>query len=61
MLIQAMFVQMTAETAGSTMITFAQFTGAGQVEAGAALTKTGNRLDVVVDDSSIEISSDASS
>lgn len=48
-----------AVTVGSTAITFAQFTGAGQVEAGAALTKTGNRLDVAVDDSSIEISSDA--
>ena len=46
-------------TVGTTAITFAQFTGAGQVEAGAALTKTGNRLDVAVDDSSLEISSDA--
>ena len=46
-------------TVGTTAITFVQFTGAGQVEAGAALTKTGNRLDVAVDDSSIEVSDDA--
>ncbi len=48
-----------AVTVGTTEIVFVQFTGAGQVEAGAALTKTGNRLDVAVDDSSIEVSSDA--
>ena len=46
-------------TVGTTAITFVQFTGAGQVEAGAALTKTGNRLDVATDDSSLEVSSDA--
>ena len=46
-------------TFGSTNITFAQFSGAGQISAGDALTKTGNQLDVAVDDSSIEISSDA--
>ena len=48
-----------AVTVGSTAITFVQFTGAGQVEAGSALTKTGNRLDVAVDNSSIGVSSDA--
>ena len=46
-------------TFGSTNITFAQFSGAGQISAGDALTKTGNQLDVAVDDSSIEVSSDA--
>jgi len=46
-------------TFGSTNITFAQFSGAGQISAGNALTKTGNTLDVAVDDSSIEVSSDA--
>ena len=46
-------------TFGTTNITFAQFSGAGQISAGDALTKTGNQLDVAVDDSSIEISSDA--
>jgi phage-related tail fiber protein len=33
-------------TLGSTSITFVQFNGAGQVIAGAGLTKTGNQLDV---------------
>ena len=46
-------------TLGSTNLTVAQFSGAGQITAGAALTKTGNQLDVGVDDSSIEVSSDA--
>jgi hypothetical protein len=53
---------MTADTAisfGSTAITFDQFSGAGQISAGAALTKSGNTMDVAVDDSSIEVSSDA--
>jgi len=46
-------------TFGSTSITFSQFSGAGQISAGAALSKTGNQLDVEVDDSTIEISGDA--
>src|SRR6056300_534116 len=46
-------------TFGTTNITFVQFSGAGQISAGDALTKTGNQLDVAVDDSSIEVSSDA--
>lgn len=33
-------------TLGTTALTFAQFSGAGQVTAGAGLTKTGNTLDV---------------
>ena len=33
-------------TLGSTAVTFAQFTGAGTVVAGAGLTKTGNTIDV---------------
>ena len=33
-------------TLGTTAVTWAQFTGAGQVEAGAGLTKTGSTLDV---------------
>lgn len=40
---------------GSTALSFSQFSGAGQVSAGAALTKSGNTLDVAVDNSSIEI------
>src|SRR6056300_1377600 len=46
-------------TFGTTDITFSQFSGAGQISAGEALGKTGNQLDVEVDDSSIEVSSDA--
>ena len=48
-----------AITLGTTGITFEQFSGAGQISAGNGLTKTGNQIDVAVDDSTIEISSDA--
>jgi hypothetical protein len=44
---------------GTDAITFAQFSGAGQISAGAALTKTGNTIDVEVDDSSIEVTTDS--
>jgi hypothetical protein len=40
-------------------IIFEQFSGAGQIEAGSALSKSGNTLNVAVDGSSIEIASDA--
>ena len=48
-----------AITVGTTALTFTQFSGAGQVTAGSALTKSGNTLNVAVDNSSIEINSDA--
>ena len=48
-----------AITVGTTALTFTQFSGAGQLIAGDALTKSGNTLAVAVDDSSIEINSDA--
>jgi len=45
--------------ASGTALAFVQFSGAGQITAGAALTKTGNTLDVAVDTTTIEISADA--
>ena len=48
-----------AAIVGTDAMTFAQFSGAGQIVAGAALTKSGNTLNVAVDSSSIEVSSDA--
>jgi len=46
-------------TIGTSAILFEQFSGAGQIVAGAALSKSGNQLDVVVDDSSIQITGDS--
>ncbi len=48
-----------AITLGTTALVFTQFSGAGQITAGSALTKTGNTLDVAVDGSSIEVNADA--
>jgi hypothetical protein len=44
---------------GTNDLTFSIFSRQSDTQAGAALSKTGNQLDVEVDDSSIEISSDA--
>ena len=46
-------------TVGTDNIKYTQFSGAGQIVAGAAITKTGNQLDIGVDGSSIEVTSDA--
>src|SRR6056300_445368 len=53
------YVQTEPTTAiGTSAIVFEQFSGAGQITAGAGLSKTGNQLDVEVDDSSIQIVAD---
>lgn len=46
-------------TVGTTAIAFVQFSGAGQITAGAGLTKTGNTLDVVAADTSITVNSNS--
>jgi hypothetical protein len=43
----------------TTVLSFTQFSGLGQVVAGAALTKTANTMDVGVDDVGIEVNADA--
>ena len=53
------FTHQGTPTMGTTDLTVSQFSGAGQITAGSALTKTGNTLNVAVDGSSIEIDSDA--
>jgi hypothetical protein len=54
------FVQTeTTTTIGTSAINFEQFSGAGQIVAGAALSKDGNTLDVEVDGSTIEVVADA--
>ena len=49
----------TTVAIGTSAINFEQFSGAGQIDAGAALSKTGNQLNVEVDNSTIEVSADA--
>jgi hypothetical protein len=46
-------------TVGTTGLTFAQFSGAGQISAGNGLTKTGNTIDAVGTLGRISVSSDA--
>jgi len=48
-----------ADVVGTNDLTFSQYTGASNITAGAALSKTGDTLNVEVDDSTIEVSSDA--
>ena len=43
---------------GDTGLTFTQFSGAGLITGGSGLSKTGNTLNINVDDSSIEINND---
>jgi hypothetical protein len=53
------FTHTGTPTFGTTDLPVSQFSGAGQIEAGDALTKSGNRLDVTTDNSSIEVNADA--
>ena len=46
-------------TVGSTSLSFTQFSGAGQIVAGDAITKSGNQLDVNDDNITLEVNSDA--
>jgi hypothetical protein len=48
-----------AITLGTTALAFVQFSGAGQLTAGAGLTKTGNTLDIVAADSTITVNGDS--
>ena len=53
------FTHTGAPTFGTTALDVSQFSGAGQITAGAALSKSGNQMDVEVDNASIEVASDA--
>ena len=53
------FTHTGSPTFGTTDLDVAQFSGAGQITAGAALSKDGNTIDVEVDDSSVEVSGDS--
>lgn len=48
-----------AITLNTTNLTFTQFTGAASIVGGAGLTKTGNTLDVVAADNSLQVNADS--
>lgn len=49
----------SAPTVGTTAISFTQFSGAGEITAGAGLTKTGNTIDVVGTSNRITVNTDS--
>ena len=53
------FTHNGAPTLGTTALTVSQFSGAGQIVAGDALSKTGNTLNVNDDNITVEVNSDA--
>ena len=53
------FTHVGQPTLGTTELPVSQFSGAGQIDAGDAIVKAGNRLDVSTDNSSIEVNADA--
>ncbi len=53
------FTHVGQPTIGTTELPVSQFSGAGQIDAGDAIVKSGNRLDVATDNSSIEVNADA--
>jgi len=53
------FTHTGSPTFGTTDLDVSQFSGAGQITAGAALSKAGNTIDVEVDGASVEVSGDA--
>lgn len=52
------FTHNGAPTLGTTALTVSQFSGAGQIVAGDALSKSGNRIDVNDDNITLEVDSD---
>ena len=52
------FTHNGAPTLGTTALTVSQFSGAGQIVAGDALSKSGNRIDLNDDNITLEVDSD---
>lgn len=48
-----------SDVVGTDSLAFTQFSGAGQITAGAGMTKTGNTLDVVAADGTLQVNADS--